>query len=138
MGTYPFLSDDWFEAVDEILVSHTAVSSASGTTVTDVVMNLTVTETPFDNPRELHVGSLEGSPLWGREHHSDAHLTITVDYVTAKQVFVSGDAQAALSAFMAGRVKVQGDLTRLMALVQGGDGGTSPGGLAETLQTITE
>ncbi len=138
MATYPFLSDDWFEAVHEILVSHTEVSSASGTTVTDVVMNLTVTETPFDNPRELHVGSLEGTPLWGREHHTDAHLTITVDYVTAKEVFVSGDAQAALSAFMAGKVTVQGDLTRLMALMQNGDGGPSPGGLAETLQTITE
>lgn len=136
MPTHPFLSDDWFDAVHEILTDH-ATAGHTGP-ASDVVMNLTVTETPFDQVRELHVGSRDGTPLWGREHDAEADLSITVDYVTAKDVFVSGDGQAALAAFMAGKVTVQGDLTKLMFVVQDDETGPRARGIAETLQAITE
>ena len=50
----------------------------------------------------------------------DADVTLTTDYATAKDVFVSGNQQAGMQAFMAGKVKVQGDMTKLMAGQQGG------------------
>mgnify|MGYP006379875599 CR=1 FL=1 len=136
MATYLFLSDDWFDAVHEILTGQATPGNAGATS--NVVMNLTVTETPFEETRELHVGSKDGVPLWGRAHDTQADLSITVDYVTAKLVFVSGDGQAALAAFMAGKVTVQGDLTKLMTLVQDGESGLRAAGIAESLQAITD
>ena len=52
----------------------------------------------------------------------DADVTLTTDYGTAKDVFVSGNQQAGMQAFMAGKVKVQGDMTKLMMSGQGGGG----------------
>ena len=44
-------------------------------------------------------------------------LTVTVDYETAKAIFVdSRTQQAGMQAFMAGKIKVQGDMTKLMAM----------------------
>ena len=43
-------------------------------------------------------------------------LTVTVDYETAKAIFVDQNPQAGMQAFMAGKIKVQGDMTKLMAM----------------------
>jgi len=54
----------------------------------------------------------------------------------ARAVFVSGDQQAGMQAFMAGKVRVQGDMTKLM-MAQAGGGGANPA-LTQALQDITE
>ena len=41
---------------------------------------------------------------------------MTVDYETAKAILVDGDAQAAMQAFMSGRIKIDGDVAQLLAL----------------------
>ena len=51
-------------------------------------------------------------------HLDDPDLTVTVDYATAKAIFVDQNPQAGMQAFMAGKVKVQGDMTKLMAMQQ--------------------
>ena len=43
-------------------------------------------------------------------------LTVTVDYETAKTILVEGNPQAGMQAFMGGKIKVQGDMTKLMAM----------------------
>jgi hypothetical protein len=50
---------------------------------------------------------------------------------------MSGEPQAAMQAFMEGKVKLQGDLTKLMAAQVAGTGPGAPG-LAEELSAITE
>ena len=45
-----------------------------------------------------------------------ADLTITTDYDTARQLFVEQDPTASMQAFMQGRIKVEGDITRLMMM----------------------
>jgi putative sterol carrier protein len=52
-------------------------------------------------------------------HLDDAELTVTLDYDTAKAILVDGNPQAGMQAFMAGKIKVQGDMTKLMAMQQG-------------------
>ena len=42
--------------------------------------------------------------------------TITTDYDTAKALFVDGDQAVAMQAFMAGKIKVQGDMMKIMAM----------------------
>ena len=51
-------------------------------------------------------------------HIDDAEVTVTVDYATAKAIFVDQNPQAGMQAFMAGKIKVQGDMTKLMAMGQ--------------------
>ena len=41
---------------------------------------------------------------------------MTVDYDTAKAILIEGNPQAGMQAFMAGKVKVEGDMAKLMAL----------------------
>ena len=45
-----------------------------------------------------------------------ADLTVTTDYDTARQLFVDQDPTASMQAFMQGRIKVEGDITRLMMM----------------------
>ena len=49
-------------------------------------------------------------------HLDTPDLTVTIDYATAKAIFVDGNPQAGMQAFMAGKIKVQGDMTKLMAM----------------------
>jgi len=51
-------------------------------------------------------------------HLENPDLTVTLDYVTAKAILVDGNPQAGMQAFMAGKIKVQGDMTKLMAMQQ--------------------
>jgi hypothetical protein len=60
---------------------------------------------------------------------------MSTDMDTAREVFVSGNQQAGMQAFMAGKVRVQGDMTKLM-MAQAGGGGTPD--LSKQLQDITE
>ncbi len=133
MPKYPFLSDDWFievrRIVDEIAVEVPPHAQ--------VRMNLVVTDTPFGVDRLLHVGATDGAPDWGSGLLGDADLTLTTDYVTARDIFVSANPQAGMQAFMDGKVKLQGDLTKLMAAQMAGAGPGAPG-LAAALSEITE
>ena len=43
-------------------------------------------------------------------------LTVTTDYDTARKIFVEQDQAAGMQAFMAGKIKVQGDMMKMMAL----------------------
>jgi putative sterol carrier protein len=130
---YPFLSDEWLAAVRRIVDAQN-VEVPTGTNLT---MNLLVTDTPFAEDRRLNIAMQRGSADWSPGHADNADLTLTTDYVTAREVLMSGDAQAALQAFMEGKVKIQGDLTKLMA-AQGS--GAAPGGasLAGAIAEITE
>jgi putative sterol carrier protein len=69
-------------------------------------------------------------------HLDDADLTVTLDYATAKAILVEGNPQAGMQAFMAGKVRIQGDMTKLMMAQAGGQGGNPQ--LTEALQSITE
>jgi putative sterol carrier protein len=42
--------------------------------------------------------------------------TITTDYATAKAMFVDQDQAAGMQAFMSGKIKVQGDMMKMMAM----------------------
>jgi len=130
---YPFLSDEWLAEVRRI-VDAQDMEVPSGTNLT---MNLLVTETPFPEDRRLNIAMQGGNAEWSAGHVDGADLTLTTDYVTARQVLMSGDAQAALQAFMEGKVKIQGDLTKLMAAQASG---AAPGGiaLAGAIAEITE
>jgi hypothetical protein len=133
VATYPFLSDEWFVAVRAIVEARSVEIPPHA----ELAMNLVVTDTPFGEDRQLHIGARDGAADWGTGHVADADLTLTTDYVTAREIFMSGNAQAGMQAFMDGKVKLQGDLTKLMAAQVAGTGPGAPG-LAEELSAVTE
>ncbi|HLG68133.1 MAG TPA: SCP2 sterol-binding domain-containing protein [Acidimicrobiales bacterium] len=112
--TYPFLSDAWVEEARRIRTEYLGRVSA----VAELVrMNLVVTEVPF-GPGQLHAHLDTSSGAIDIEigHVDPADLLVHVDYVTAREILVGGNAQAGLQAFMAGKVRVEGDIGKLMAL----------------------
>jgi hypothetical protein len=130
---YPFLSDEWLAEVRRIVdAAHVEVAAS-----TDVVINLVVTDTPFGSDRLLNIAVQSGRADWSAGHRDDQDVTLTTDYVTARDVFMTGNPQAAIQAFMEGKVKIQGDLAKLMAAQATG---VAPGsaGLAGALAEITE
>ena len=130
---YAFLSDEWFTEVRRIQREHADAVPPD----IDVRMNLRVTDTPFGADRVMHMTTDAGRADWGEGHLPDADITLTLGYDTAKGMFVDGDPSAAMEAFMAGKIIVQGDLTRLMQL-QAAPPPPGAAALTRALQEITE
>ena len=110
---YTFLSDEWLAEVKKLADE---AGSAGGAMPAGVQLNMVVTGGP-EGDRELHVndgvfasGLLDGAPT-----------KLTVPYTVARQMFIEGNQQAAMQAFMSGQIKVEGDMTKLMAMQGAGD-----------------
>lgn len=114
---HPFLSDEWIEAAEAIRARHTA---ERGTPPVKVRMNVIVNEMPFgDSTMRGYIDTSDGVLMLARGRLDAPDVTVTTDYQTAKALFVEQDVQVAMQAFMGGKIKVQGDLTKLMALQAG-------------------
>ena len=114
-----FLSDEWMTEATKI---REEFAGQSGTPPHQIRMNLVITEVPSDvreSPVNAHMDTTDGEIKMDLEHLENPELTVTLDYDTAKAIFVEQNPQAGMQAFMAGKIKVQGDMTKLMAMQQG-------------------
>ena len=134
MPKHRFLSDEWFAAVDHLFTEHGAATPSN----VAVIVNVTVTDTPFGAERHLHLGAADGRGHWGLGHSDDGDVSLTTDYETAREVLLSGDPQAGMQAFMVGKVRVQGDFAKLMVAQGGGGLGGANAALSEAIRDITE
>lgn len=134
MTKHAFLSDEWFALVEKLVEDH----GAEGAGDIDVVTNVVVTDTPFGAERHLHMSSRSGRGHVGIGHADDADATVTTDYETAKEMFTSGDPSAAMQAFLAGKVRIQGDLAKMMAAQAAGNPTAANAALLAAIQGITE
>lgn len=121
MTKHRFLSDEWMEEAKRIREQY----HGKGTPLGHVVrMNLVVTEVPFGEGEhttiEAHMDSTSGEMEMELGHLDGPDVTLTADYATVKAVFVDGNPQAGMQAFMSGKIKVQGDMTKLMAMQSSG------------------
>jgi len=117
---HAFLSDDWLEEAKTIREKHDTGGDPPAHTVK---MNQVITEVPAevtdDGVINMHMDTSSGEVQIDKGHLDDPELTVTMDYATAKAILVEGNAQAGMQAFMSGKIKVQGDMTKLMAMQQG-------------------
>jgi putative sterol carrier protein len=133
---YEFLSDEWIEAAR-------AIWQEQGAEVTPpaqkVKLNLVTTGVPFKDGGEVHthVDTSSGETKMDAGHVEDPDVTITAAYDIAKQFFVEGDTSTGLQAFMSGQIKVQGDMTKLMGMMQGATPDPAAGDIAERIKAIT-
>ena len=115
MAKYPFLSEEWMEEAHKIREEfHGQVSPPAHV----VRMNQIITDVPFGDggPIKAYMDTSEGELDLDLGELENPDLTVTVDYETAKAIFVEQNPQAGMQAFMAGKIKVTGDMTKLMAM----------------------
>ena len=117
MATHEFLSDEWIAAAQAIREEYAGKAT---TAPPPMRMNVVISEVPFgEGSLDAHIDTTAGELALDMGHLETADLTVTVDYLTAKAIFVDQDQQAVMQAFMGGKIKVQGDMTKLMAMQQG-------------------
>lgn len=113
---HPFLSDEWVAAAREIRERHAGEAAPFAVSLR---MNLLITGAPFgDDPIKSYVDTSSGSVVMELGQLDDAEVTVTTDYDTAKSLFLATDPAAGMQAFMAGKLVVQGDMMKLVALPQ--------------------
>ena len=112
--SHQFLSESWIEAARDIRHRYSGDVPAI-----DVVVRINVitTKVPFgDGTISAYIDTSNGSLEMELGSIEESDLTVTTDYETARKLFVEQDPTASMQAFMAGRIKVEGDITRLMVM----------------------
>ena len=135
MSKYPFLSDEWMTEAKKIREEYRGKTPAPAHAVR---MNQVITDVPFGpGTLEAHMDTSSGELEMDTGHIENADVKVTLDYETAKAIFVEGNPQAGMQAFMAGKIKVEGDMTKLMAM-QAGPPDPSAAEVSKKIQDITE
>ena len=138
MAKFKFLTTEWVEAAKAIRDEHGGDAPAPAHIVR---MNQIIIEVPDEvaagGEVKAFMDTSAGSMEMGLGELDNPDLTVTVDYGTAKAILVDGNPQAGMQAFMAGKIKVQGDMTKMMALQAGGQDPTAAK-VAAAIQEITE
>ena len=136
MTQYPFLSDEWVEETKRIRSEYEGLTPAIPVSVR---MNQVINEVPFgDGVIHAHVDTSSGHLVIERGHLESPDLTITLSYETAKALLVDGDAQAAMNAFLGGRIRVDGDITKMLALQSVGASSSATPDAAEMVKRIQD
>jgi hypothetical protein len=133
---YPFLSDEWLEEARRIRAEYEGKSMSFPHAVR---MNLVVTDVPFGDVHiDAHMDTSSGELILDVGHLETPDLKVTVDYDTAKAILIDGNPQAGMQAFMAGKIKVEGDMAKLLALQAAPVGAeSSAADMATRLREIT-
>ena len=127
-----FLSDTWFDEVEKIRGELGDPPAPAG--MADLQLNIVVSGGP-DGDREIHLnaGQFERGLVDG------APTKLTVPFEVAKSMFIDGNQQAAMQAFMSGQIKVEGDMSKLMAMQGSAGAAASPDAQAfqERIKAVT-
>ena len=135
MAKYPFLSPEWMDEAKKIREEYRGKGGAPGPSIK---MNQVITDVPFgEGTIDAHMDSSSGEMEMDLGHIDDAEVKVTVPYSVAKAIFVENNPQAGMQAFMAGQIKVEGDMTKLMAM-QGGAPDPTAQEVAAKIAEITE
>jgi len=114
MATYAFLSDEW---VSEARKIREEFEGEGNPIPHQMKMNLVITEVPFgEGAIDAHMDSTDGSIKLDLGHIDPADLKVSLDYPTAKAILIEQNPQVGMQAFMAGKIRVEGDMAKLMAL----------------------
>ena len=141
---FPFLSEEWISAAREIRARY---EDQTPSIPASVRANLNINEVPFgEGSLDAHLDTTSGKMEMDLGHLDPADATLTMDYATAKSFVVDQDQSAIMQAIMAGKVRIQGDLTKLMAMAAAGqagggamsEGAVLAGTVAAEIKAITE
>jgi hypothetical protein len=133
--THPFLSPEWIDEARKIREEF----RGRAIPIPPMRMNQIITDVPFGpGSLDAHLDTTAGEMEMELGHLDDAEVKISLPYGVAKALFVDANAEAAMNAFMSGHIKVEGDMTKLLAL-QGTGASSDPLAqeIAQRLKSIT-
>lgn len=103
-----FLTDDWFSNVENLTAQAGDLNLPLA--LANLAINLVVTDSQGNTELSLDGGAIK------KGLSPNAKTTLNMDGETLRKVFLEFDMAAAMQAFMTGKIKVQGDMSQLMAL----------------------
>ncbi len=103
-----FLTDDWFATVEQLTAA--AGDLHLPPVLANLAINLVVSGAEGNTEASLAGGTIRKGLA------ENAKTTLSMDAETVRKVFLEFDMAAAMQAFMTGKIKVQGDMSQLMAL----------------------
>lgn len=130
-----FLSPEWIAAARGIRERHYVSIPQVPVTVR---INVVATDVPFgDGTVRAFIDTSDGDLSMDLGSLENPEVTVTTDYATARQLFVEQDPASTMQAFMSGRIRVDGDITRIMALQISVPEGVDASAVAEEIKAIT-
>lgn len=136
MTSHPFLSAAWIDAVADIRHSVPAPEQLPA-----VIINLVVNEVPTDvddsGSVAANLDTGDGVPQLTLGHHDDPDVVVTTDYITARALLADVDPAAVMSAFLAGKVVIQGEMLKLMTLQGALAADPNAGTVAARIRSLT-
>lgn len=133
---FPFLSQEWMDAAKAIRAKY----QDQAPKITAVIrINQVITDVPFGDGTVhsyMDTSSGEMEVELGELENPDA--TVTTDWATARAIFALNDQAAAMQAFMGGKIKVVGDMMKMMALQTQMPQTDITAKIAEEIKAITE
>jgi putative sterol carrier protein len=111
---HDFLSDGWFEAVKGLRDKY---ADEAPKVPYAIRMNQVITAAPFtDDDIKIFMDTTDGTMVMDKGELANPELTLTTDWETARKIFVEQDQAAGMQAFMSGKIKVQGDMMKMMQM----------------------
>lgn len=114
-----FLSEEW---VAQARALHEEYRGKHAPPAAQARINLTITEVPADvgeGPILATVDTTGGEVDLELGSFDSPDASIGLEYDTAKAFLVEGNPQVVMQAVMSGKVKISGDMTKVLALGQG-------------------
>ncbi|HLR17530.1 MAG TPA: SCP2 sterol-binding domain-containing protein [Alcanivoracaceae bacterium] len=103
-----FLSDEWFAKVAELRAEAGDVEVPAA--LADLAININVDTNAGEKKLALVGGMIE-------EGHADgAPTTMSLPADLAQKILIEGDQSAGMQGFMSGQIRIEGDMSKLMAL----------------------
>jgi hypothetical protein len=113
---YPFLSEEWIAAARDIRAKYSNVEAATEIAVA-VRINQVISDVPFGSGTiQAYFDTSQGMLQMELGALDNPDATITTDYHTARSIFVEQDPTAGMQALLSGKVAVEGDMLKLLAL----------------------
>ena len=111
---YVFLSEEWMEAAREIRGRY---EDQLPEVTMSVRINQIITDVPFGEGQiAAYVDTSEGSLALELGELDEPDAVMMVDYHTAHAIIVERDPAVVMQSFLQGRIRVQGDMMKLMAM----------------------
>ncbi len=113
-GPFPFLSPEWIAAAQEI---RDEFSDRVDAPTLELRANVVVSDSPFDETDILgYVDTSSGQMSIELGQLEDPEITVTLPYEVAYSLFVGREPEAAMEAFLRGRILVEGDVSKVLQL----------------------
>jgi len=104
-----FLSDSWFDEAKKISESFGKIELPEK--LVGLILNMNVTGGP-EGDKEIHF--TEGRFV--KSYHTDAKIMLTLPYDLCYKALLQNDTNAAMKGFLTRKIKVKGDMTKMLTL----------------------